>query len=265
MPKIKIDNQGKLIPVKSGGNISDFETAVFFGDTHIPFINKELFKNFLKFLKDFKPNRIFILGDWVDFYDLSSFDRDPSRRFKLQKEFDLGVKYLEQIRKACPNAAGVFMGGNHEDRLRRWLWRNPDVASLKALDVAGLLHLEELGFDYYPYHEVHNYNGFLIKHGDVARKHSAYTARAELESDGMSGISGHSHRLGAHFKRDHGGQSVWYEAGCVCDLEPHYDVRPNWQNGFAVAYFEKKGDRFFVELVPAIKSRFIFNGIYYRS
>ena len=264
MGRLKSNNSGKLIPAPSGGSKNGYERAIYLGDPHIPFHNEKALEIVFSFIKDFKPHKVFVLGDWIDFYDLSSFDRDPDRKFSLQKELDLGRGYLEELADLTPKATRVFMQGNHEDRLRRWLWRNPDVSSLRGLDLDELLGLADLGYESYEYHQVYNYGtGLLVKHGDLVRKHSAYTAKAELENDGISGISGHTHRLGTHFKRDHSGQTVWYEAGCLCDLEPHYNVRPNWQTGYAYSYKERQGSQFHITLVPIIKNKAIVNGVLY--
>jgi len=264
MPRFGVDNSGNLVKPHKGSLSSDFERSVFLGDAHIPYQDPDVLKLVIEFVKDFQPDRLFVLGDWVDFYDLSVFDKDPNRKNKLQRELDLGQAYLEDLVEAAPNSKRVFMQGNHEDRLRKWLWANEEIASLRGMGIEELLGLRELGFETYDYHQVYNYNGFLVKHGDLVRKHAGYTARAELENSGVSGISGHTHRLGSHHKRDHAGQVVWYEAGCVCDLEPHYTVRPNWQQGFGIGWHESRGNRFFVELIPIIKGRFIVNGTLYK-
>src|SRR3990167_8147599 len=164
---------GKLIPlkVKPVGN-GEFENSVFLPDTHIPFHDPESLKNVYQFIKDFQPNHIFILGDWVDFKDLSKFDKEPEERFHLQKDLDLASNYLADLRDIAPESHIVFMEGNHEDRLRKWIWRNPDIAGLRTLDVSELLGLDELGIEHYEYGELYNHHGFIVKHGDIVRKYS---------------------------------------------------------------------------------------------
>ena len=245
--------------------IKEFEKSVFIPDAHIPHIAEDIFENLLAFLKDFQPDKIFILGDWMDFYNLSKFDQDPKLFGQLQRELNLGHFYLEQIRKVCPKADGVFLEGNHEDRLRRWLWKNPEIASLMDLNISALLGLEELRFHAIPYGDTFDYNGSLIvKHGDIVRMHSAYTAKAELEKHGVSGISGHTHRLGQFNKTDDSGQKLWQEAGCVCKMALPWSKNNNWQQGFVYAHMETKGNRFHIVSVPIIKGRFFAEGKYYR-
>ena len=258
---------GSLISVKSGGSFSDkdFETTVFLGDCHIPFHDPDTLANVYEFIKDFQPDHIFILGDWVDFKDLSKFEKEPDDRFRLQKDLDLSSNYLADLRSITPKSHIVFMAGNHEDRLRKWIWRNPDVAGLRSLSIPELLDLDNLRIEYCGYGELYDHHGFIVKHGDIVRKYSGMTARAEMEKVGKSGISGHTHRLSSYFRRTMDGTMVWYECGCLCELNPEWVHYPDWQQGFAVAWFEKAGNRFFVNLIPIIKSRFIFNGTYYKK
>ena len=264
MPALKMSKRG-LVPVQSGSPSAGFEKSVFIPDAHIPHLEEAIFEKLLQFLHDFQPQKIFILGDWMDFYNLSKFDQDPALFGQLQRELNLGKFYLEEIRSACPKAEGIFLEGNHEDRLRRWLWKNPEIASLMALDIPSLLGLNEVGFDFIPYGDYYEYNGSLIvKHGDIVRMHSAYTAKAELEKHGVSGISGHTHRLGQFNKTDNGGQRVWQEAGCICKMELPWSKNNNWQQGFVYGYMENPGNRFHIVPVPIIKSRFFADGTYYR-
>jgi len=246
-----------------GRDPGKYETAVFLPDAHIPYHDDDTLETVFSFLKDFQPDNIFILGDWIDCYDISKYDKDPERRFRLQKDFDLASNELAEIRRLCPKSRGIFMLGNHEDRLRKWMWRNPDIASLRSLEIRHLLNLEEIGFESYDYGESYSHHGFIVKHGDVVRKHSGWSAKEELERVGISGISGHTHRLASYFKRDQAGAKVWYEAGCLCDLDPEWTHFPNWQQGLAVAYFEPDGNRFFLSLVPIVKHRLLFNGRIY--
>ena len=265
MPQLAIDKDGSLIPIDRGRATTDFETAVYIPDAHLPHIREPIFERLLQFLKDFQPHKIFILGDWLDFYNLSSFDQDPDLHGQLQKELNLGHYYIEQIRKVCPKSEGVFLEGNHEDRLRRWLWRHPDIASLMDLNISSLLGLKELDFDSIEYGDYYDYNGFLVKHGDLVRVHSGYTAKGELDKMGSSGISGHTHRLGSHYKTDNLGTRVWFEGGCICEMELPWAKNNNWQHGFSVSYHEQNGNRFFVEQVPIIKDRFVApNGSFYK-
>jgi len=96
------------------------------------------------------------------------------------------------------------------------------------------------------------FHGVQIKHGNVVRKRSGYTATAELEKSGVSGVSAHTHRLGHIYKTNFGGMFGWVEAGCLCSLKPEYleGEKADWQHGLAYGFFERGDKRFVVHETP---------------
>lgn len=217
----------------------------------------------MAFVEAFQPDRTWLLGDVLDFYQLSNFEQDPQRALCLQSDIDCAHGLLERLRAAAPNSRTVLIRGNHEDRLRRFLWssRNPALSSLRGLSVPELLGLGELGIGYEESGRV-RVGDFVIKHGDIVRPRSGYTATGELDRAGMSGVSGHTHRLGQVYRRNLSGSTTWVEAGCLCDLQPEY-LRGNvadWQHGLAYAYMERDGNRFVTHTLPIVNGRCIFNG-----
>ena len=222
-------------------------------DIHIPFQDKDTLKVLYKFLEDFKPNQIVIAGDMLDFYELSSFDKDPKRKFCIQDEIDQCYDFLKELQKHTDEIH--FIKGNHEDRLRRFLWKNPSLASIKVLELPKLLNLDTLGIFYHDFEYI--YKDFRFTHGTIVRQESGATAKAELLKYGNSMSSGHTHRLGMYFKTDSRGTVAAYEGGCLCDLNPEYiNGVPNWTQGFLV--FNFIGNRFYTQVVPILEHRFIF-------
>jgi len=234
-------------------------------DTQIPFQDESALKITREFIRGIQPTHLYIIGDWGDFYAISSHARDPSRVSKLSEEIKEQVGELEKFVKVIPNAKRIFIEGNHEDRLRRYLWHTaPELKDIGGLTIPELLHLSELGFEHvaYPYGKFHNkYESFFLMHGDVARRHSAYTARAMMDRFGVSGINGHTHRLGTYYRRDVTGPKVWLENGCLCLLEPGWTAYPDWQHGFTLVHVDR--DRFHAEQIPIIGGKFMYGGKLY--
>lgn len=226
-----------------------YEKSIILSDIHAPYQDPWCMKIVEEFSLWFKPQKVFILGDVWDFYQLSRFDKDPSRIDHLQDDIDAGKSEMERIRTANPKAEIIFFEGNHESRLRKWLWNHPELASLHALSLPQLLGLNALKIKYVGALEPYTYHGFVMEHGDIVRKHSSYTARGMMEKRGTSGVSGHSHRLGMHYLTNMGGDWVWVENGCLCDRNPEWIKAPNWQNGFSVGYFKKSDIRFTVSQI----------------
>lgn len=235
-------------------------TALLFGDTHVPHHDPTALAVVYKLAELLQPNVFVHMGDLLDANSLSRWDKDPLEVRDLQFEVDEGRRILAKMRVAAPNARAVFLEGNHEQRLQRTLWGLQNAASAlnkltsfqKALTWPALLDLDELGFEFVPYGKHSQFTflpKFLLKHGDIVRPQSGYTARAELDKVNRSGASGHTHRLGSHFRRDFNGGHVWVETGCTCSLTPTYVSDPNWQQGCVVLSFEEATGAVSAELV----------------
>ena len=240
------------------------KTALIINDVQAPFHDPVVWKALLQFAGDFHPSRVVVNGDFFDCYEVSDFDKDPKRITNFQKEIDVGRKMLVDLINAAQPDDVDFNGGNHEDRLRRTLWRQPSLASLDGLGEAQVFGLDSLGIEYRPYGEGFWLNKELfITHGDMVRRHSSYTAKAMQERYGCSRLSGPTHRLGVYYNvaQTQKGPKVygWWENGCLCALTPEYVDHPQWQQGFCIVYYDDTG-RFQVVQVPVLDGKFIVNG-----
>jgi hypothetical protein len=214
------------------------------------------------FMDWWKPEIVVILGDLIDFYAISRFSRDPARVLKLQEELDEGVLVLENIRKHAPKAKMTFLRGNHEDRLKKYLWANAqELSGLRALRLEELLQFDRLKISYNDKNQI-KYRGIIIKHGSIVRKFAGYTAKGEFEKNGMSGVSGHSHRLAQYRHTNELDNFIWTEAGCLCKLDADYleGCVANWQQGFAIGYFKENSKRFLIETVPIVSQKAMYGG-----
>lgn len=245
---------------KGVDEMANYEKSVFLSDIHFPYEDKEAINVVIAFIRWFKPSFIFLLGDIVDFYALSKFDKDPDRALRIQDEINDAKSFFAHLRLAAPRANIVFFEGNHEARLMKFLRRNPEVSGLEVLRLPSLLSMADYNVRFVGAMETYKYHGFYLEHGDIVRKHSGYTARGMMEKRGVSGISGHTHRLGTHYTTNEGGDYVWLENGCLCDRKPDYIKSPNWQQGFSVGYFKKNNHRFLVEQVCIVNGKCVYAG-----
>lgn len=216
--------------------LSPHGRAMFIGDTHGIFVNEASFSAALNFMHDFKPTDVFLMGDMVDFYDVSTFRKDPNRRVVLAKEIEFTKDVIfNPIRKTAPKASITYLEGNHEARLQKYLWgRAPELASLGALNVQSLFGLPKFKFEYAT---EATYGNFFATHGHMVQKHSGWTARAMLEQYNVNTIIGHTHRLGAFYRTDKKGTLIGFENGCLCEFEMEYvSGIANWQHGFSYGY-----------------------------
>lgn len=240
------------------------EKTLIIPDMHCPYEDYRALHGVYQFIKEYKPDRIIQLGDMVDFYALSRFSKDPDRLTGLQGEIDVARYHLEQIRKVHKGEL-VVLEGNHEARLQKYLMNNPEFSSIRAVNkVEKLLGMDD--FDV-KYRKNYTMSGFLWKHGHLVRKNSAYTARGEFEAEGTSGGSGHTHRMGSHYKTNRSGAHAWFEFGHICDpskAEYMEGKVPDWQAGFGIFEIDKSRKLWSVQQHVITNNSFIADGKVYK-
>lgn len=235
----------------------DLYTVASLNDYHIPYHDKRAMRVAQNFLYEVKPKTI-VVHEWADFYALSKFDKDPRRKLELQKELDETQRELWILRNRFPDTEIVMIDCNHQKRLKKYLNGKADeLAFLRCLEIEHLLGLDGMKIKTMPFYQ---HKKVLFKHGDIVRKDSSYTAKAEFIKEGMSGCSGHTHRLGMHFKTLRGGSFVWVEAGCLCKTKnvEYIEGTADWQQGLAVFFFEEHGTRFDPKVFPIINYQILW-------
>lgn len=249
-------------------------TSFHYGDLHFPFQDTKAVDTAMKILADLQPDLVVCHGDLVDCASISTYEKDPKHRASLAKEIEMAKTHLRQVSEWSPGARRILLKGNHEDRLRRLIWKlsekSPahEILNLPeteaALDWPSLLRLNDFGWEWHEDKFV-LFNRMILKHGTFVRKWSGQSAKAEMERYGKSGISGHTHRQGAFVHRDWNGQHGWWEHGCLCTLNPTYTEDPDWQQGCCVVTWSDRRDYFSVELIHIHRGKAVFRGKLYAS
>lgn len=252
------------------------EKHLFIGDLHIPDYNVKSLELLFAFIPNLAPDKIHILGDFVNFTKVSKYDADPYYHTSLKDEIDEARKILERLvktaRKANRKAEITWLEGNHELRLIKFLGRHAeqlaelDIEEERVLSIPHLFGLRKLGVKWIPTGRVVMEGGdTIIEHGDTARKYAGYTARAMQEKRGSNGISGHCHRMAFYTRNVMGKIFWWIENGCLCNLKPTpaYVLYPDWIQGISVGYYSKKTRTMYPVLIPILSNSFVFNGKLY--
>lgn len=235
--------------------------VVFVGDQQAPYHHTHLHEVFCQFLKFYEPDEGVLIGDTVDFPDISRHPANPERDVTPQDCIDAGYLVLRDYREAYVAASWRKLAGNHDERLRRYQVDRvrelygirraavPDrVPESPVMEVPHLLRLDELEIEYvapdgdYEHTQINVSAHLAARHGWIARKGSGASALATLEHLGFSVIVGHTHRQSLVHKTRHdiNGELTTLaacETGCMCRIEEGlgYTVAPDWQNGFATA------------------------------
>lgn len=220
-------------------------------DVHIPHHDEEALKATLKYAKIYKPDNFVISGDYVDFYNLSKFDKNPERKFTIPDELKQAQEVLNRISNVLPRSCNkVFIQGNHENRLQGYIWRNPELEGLEELKLTKLLKLKENGFkevkvdrEYWGEETGHYKVGdTIIMHGDSRLNgaktsiKSGYSAHNTMTNLMSSVVLGHVHRGAVVYHRTPIGTITGIENGCLCKIPGNAD----WQHGFST-FETKKG------------------------
>jgi len=204
------------------------------------------------------------MGDLFDCNSISRFPKDPRWRECLQGDIDVGCQHLMEIDAMHPKSEKHILEGNHEERLTRTIWSMTDGArEIAGLDVfekyvnwpviLGMAGVQNWTWHSYYDQPVRNLlPKMLLKHGTKlggGMGASGRSAFKEWQTYGMSGASGHSHRLGDYFHVDINGVQRWIETGCTCLLDLGYGSDYDWHNGCVVTTYDEEGDWFSHELV----------------
>lgn len=264
------------MPPPPKGKVRDITTALIYSDSHFPHHDAGVLQVVASVAEELQPDFLIHGGDLLDCYSLSRYDKNPGRVETLQTEIDQARAHLAYMRLLCPKSRFVLLEGNHEDRLRRVLWNlegpaaalNKLTSFQKSMTWPALLGLDEMNIEWVATNEQAKRRflpKWITKHGEVVRQQSAYTARAEHERYGVSGSSGHTHRLGLFFSRDHNGSHAWAETGCTCKLEVEFVADPNWQQGFLVVSFDTATGAYGIEPVFYDRGLAVWRGTQYRA
>lgn len=216
-----------------------------------------------RFIKNFKPDEIILLGDFMDVASLSAWDMDKKRLMegrRYKKEVEWANKELDYLQANSKKV--TYIEGNHEDRVNRYLDKNPEMEGM--MEVQDQLDIKNRGIKWVKMND-------LYKRGDMHFTHGMYTnihnARKHLQTLGCNVCYGHQHGTQTSMQnmamqKPH----MAYAIGTLGDKAPDFmKNRPSsWINQFAIFYWDDKTGLFNLYPVNVIKHKFIWNGKVYK-
>ena len=235
------------------------------GDFHFPQHCPASIAVLLETIRLLKPKRLILNGDTVDLLAVSRYPKDQRHTYDLRQE---AVAFHEFLHQVVTISRGWGMeiveteanhsGNGTASRWHRYL--SDRVPVLYGHPKAQELLRYETWF--YPEwapirltESVMIADDLLVLHGDLVRKHAAYSARGHAEKWHSSVMHSHTHRMGSSLERipavGSRAEAVRraYEIGCLCNLQPSYVSAPNWTNGFAIVSHDADEKDYGVELV----------------
>lgn len=229
-------------------------------DCHVPYQDKAAFALMLRAAKVAGIKKAVILGDFMDFYSVSSHSKNPHRASLLQWEVDEGNAVFDVLGRAFEEV--IFIEGNHEERLRRYL-EDKASALFDTVRVERLFRFKERGWRYIPYKAFHKIGKLHITHDlGKAGKYAHYDAMASFQGNA---IIGHTHRIGYAVEGSVGGKAHigamfgWLGDFSQVDYMHEARARRDWAHGFGLAYFEPDGCVHLVP-IPLVNGKVVIEG-----
>lgn len=218
-------------------------------DMQVPFHDKQALSAVEEYMADEVWDEYINMGDFMDFHQLARFTVDNPEALcnSLKKDYDVANGILDRhqhiIRKKNKDAKFTFLVGNHEDRVRKFSEKNPQVKGL--IDYDENLRFKERGIKAvwsYPKGEVYRLGNAYFIHGKYT---TINHARKHVDSYGVNIFYGHTHDTQMHSKVLWGknktvmGQSL----GCLCRYDMDYvGTNPtNWQHAVTTFHFFPNG------------------------
>lgn len=206
-------------------------------DVHIPFHDNGVLKLFAAEAKKRRVAGILLNGDVLDFYKVSAHLRDPSA-MALKSEIDRGRKFFAWLREQFPRVEIVYKEGNHEERLKHYIYRQaPELWGIDDITLQALVRLDDYGVRYIGDRRTIKLGKLPVVHGhEFARGFGSTVspARTLFTKTKMSALCSHHHQTSSTSEKRLDDKTIkTWSIGCACDTKPDYMPNNNWNHGFA--------------------------------
>jgi len=224
-------------------------------DLHLPTHDKSALRIVLKAFDHLKPQRVVILGDWLDAAFASahpaSSREEAEQGSYISDEIEPCRRLLEQLEEHAKEI--IYLEGNHEFRVERLIARDrgawlsiPELVLPKTLLSMG----RKKKFTWIPYqHNASRGGAYQLPHYQIAEglvavhgwSTSKYSARKHLDLiKGWSIVYGHTHRAQSDTVRHPmtGRINQAWSPGCLSSLQPmwQHGSPTEWVHGFSLIY-----------------------------
>lgn len=219
-----------------------FQSMIVASDIHDECCDPFWRRVFIDTIKRAQPDKVVLGGDVFDLAEFGRYTIDP-RQWDIVTKIQWVHDFLADIRKAAPDAEIVFIEGNHEHRLLRYLTDN--AAPLKVLlsDLHGWTVPKLLGLDKYEVRYVARADLATFTATNVVKEISKnYEVFYDCflvdhfpdgKSKGLPGVNGHHHKHMVESLYSHIFQSYeWHQLGSGHRRQAEYCAGEKWNMGF---------------------------------
>lgn len=225
-------------------------------DIHAPFHNKQALLSAIKWAKqNFKIDLIILNGDIIDFHKISDFIHNPEYP-DCEREVEVTKMILQYIRKEFKKQRIIYVEGNHEVRLQRFVYKN-SKAKFAMKSLPEILGFKDLKIEFVNAKRILKFGKLNIMHGHEIPVSGKTPGRNTLLKTHANCLFGHLHRYDEYVEGTIDGPKGGWSVGSLCDLTPEYWPHNNWVNGFAVVQKTDKDGNFQVFNKKIIKGKVI--------
>jgi predicted phosphodiesterase len=216
-------------------------------DTHVPYQNRDAVDVAEQISAWYKPDEMVVLGDFIDMAPVSHWNKENIREregMRLQRDYIAAHDLLKRITKNVKKL--TYIEGNHEDWVRQYVDRNPELEGMIEPEVG--LKFEELKktglkIKHIQYGQVHNIGKLWFTHGTYT---GANHAKKHVDAYGRSIVYGHLHDVQMAIKVspiDVDDKHLGLSLGCLADKNPAYlkNKPNNWVHCIGVGYVRRDG------------------------
>ncbi len=232
-------------------------------DAHHPFVDKLAWATALAGGRAAKPDIIVVIGDFVDYFQVSAHPKPPERKGRIADEIDAANVALDQLAE-IPTERFIYVAGNHEYRMDRYIRdRAPELFGLKGTTVPEQLQLKARDIEYVPYMDYIKIGKMLYTH-DLER--AGKNAAAQVATDaGTNVVFGHTHRgavqfQGTVFDGSHVSMNVgWLGDVNSVDYKHRIKALRDWQHGFGIVDQDERGYGW-CQFIPIVDGTCVIDG-----
>ncbi len=240
---------------------TELKKVLFIPDCHVPYHDAKAWNLMMAAAREFEPDTIVILGDFADFYAVSAYEKDPRRPNDLSDELAIVEEKLDEL-DALGASKKIYICGNHEDRLERYLISRAP-ALFGSVTIPATLHLAERGWQFIQYKR-------SFKLGKLHLTHDTGTAGINAHRQSMAAfqgsvIIGHTHRMevsvlgNAAGAPQIGAMFGWLGDFDKVDYMHAIKARRDWVHGFGIGYQESNGV-IHLQPIPIVEGTCVVNG-----
>ena len=210
------------------------DNCLVMSDIHFPFQDNKAIELAVNYGFEHSVNTVILLGDVLDFYDLSKFSKEPNL-IRFREERELFWRFVDFLNDRLPSVQIFWYEGNHEKRFEHYMKNHAaEVFDVEDFKIPELFNLRELGVTWIAKSQFIKAGKLNLIHGheDFGRS-SVNPARWLFLKAKDHAVTGHFHQVSDHAGKSINGNIVHcWSIGCMCNLNPEYMPLNEWQQGF---------------------------------